>query len=129
MMQGALVNRAQAWSAQQFFAAADYETGLLATIDWDLMAKQVRFITLAQNTTIRWPINPRRGGIYIMVMKQNATGGYTVSWSNQVSGGAGVWAWTAGGTAPTITTTAAKRDVATFIFDGTDMIGTITQNA
>ena len=121
-------DRSTGWLAQQFFGAQDYETNLPATIGWNVAHKQVRFITLAANTTIDFPTNARRGATYILVVKQDATGSRTLGYNVQAAGlGSGVWAWS-GGTAPTLTTTAAKRDVLTFIFDGTDMIGTSVLN-
>lgn len=55
------------------------------------------------------------GGVYSLEVLQDATGGRTVSW------GSGI-AW-AGGVAPTATTTANRKDVYTFFFDGTNYLG------
>ena len=60
------------------------------------------------------------GQLISLLIIQNATGGYTPSWSNTI-----YWA---GGTAPPATTTANARDLWTFItYDGgTTYWGTLT---
>ena len=69
-----------------------------------------------------------RSAIYMLVIKQDGTGSRQLSYSNQASGlGSGTWKWPAG-TAPTLTTTASKIDVLTFISDGVHMIGTSVLN-
>jgi hypothetical protein len=61
-------------------------------------------------------------------VKQDATGSRTLSYTAQVANlGSGTWKWPAG-TTPTLTTTAGKTDVLTFIFDGTHMLGTSVLN-
>lgn len=126
--QGAETTRTTAWRSQQYFAAATYDT-VPATIEWYLSSQQVRFITLTANSTINFPHGGRRGGMYTLVVKQDATGSRTLSFTAQNAGlGSGTWKW-AGGSAPTLTTTASKIDVLTFIYDGTDMIGVASLNA
>lgn len=128
MHAGAEKTRSNPWRGQQYAATQPYETTLPAAITWDVGLQQVRLITLAANTTITFPTNAQRGATYILILKQDATGSRTMTWSNQAAGlGAGTWAWS-GGTAPTLTTTASKRDVITFVFDGVDMIGTSVLN-
>lgn len=128
MHDGALVTRTNSWRAQQHAQVDGYETTLPATFDWNVNVQQVRFVTLGQNSTINFPLNARPGATYVLILKQDGTGSRTVTWANQLArDGAGAWKWS-GGTAPTLTTTAAKRDVLTFIFDGTDMIGTSVLN-
>jgi hypothetical protein len=60
------------------------------------------------------------GKSFIMMLYQDATGGRTVTWSTVV--------WP-GGTPPTITSAANKRDIFSFFSDGTNWYGTtIGQN-
>lgn len=126
--QGAETNRTTGWLAQQFFAAQDYETTNPATIDWNVAAQQVRLIQLNANTTITFPTNIRRGASYVLFVKQDGTGSRTLTWSNQAAGlGSGTWKWS-GGSAPTLTTTASKIDVITFMCDGTHMFGNAVLN-
>ena len=60
------------------------------------------------------------GKSFIIMLKQDATGSRTVTWTTVVWGG---------GTAPTITSTASKMDIYSFFSDGTNWYGaTIGQN-
>lgn len=54
------------------------------------------------------------GGVYTLEVLQDGTGGRTVTWSGAV------WA---GGVIPTTTTTANRKDVYTFFFDGSNYLG------
>lgn len=132
-LQGAVVNRSNRWAAQQTFAATVWDTTLpvaTCTVDWDVGLHQVWYIQINANTTIRWPMNLRVGGIYILFAKNAST--YTLSYGTQTTasgGGAGVWKWVAGGTTPTFTATAGKIDIITCGYDGTDIIAAIQQNA
>ena len=47
------------------------------------------------------------------MVEQDSTGGYTISWHT-------TFKW-AGGTAPTVTTTASAKDIFVFRSDGTNM--------
>jgi hypothetical protein len=121
--QGAETSRSTPWKAQQYFAAQDYETNLPAAIDWDVGRQQVRLIQLGQNSSVNFPINPKRGATYMLLAKQDATGSRTLSYTNQLSQlGAGTWKWP-GAITPALSTAAGKIDILTFIFDGTHMIG------
>lgn len=126
--QGAEVTRTTAWQAQQYFAAQDYETTNIAALTWDAGKQQVRFITLNVNSTLAFPINARRGATYVLIVKQDASGSRTLSYTAQDAGlGSGTWKWPNAIT-PTLTTTASKTDILTFIFDGTHMLGVSTLN-
>lgn len=125
---GGATNFPNTWMSQQIAANQPYETGLPATVQWNVAAQQVRFLTLAQNTTFAFPTNAIRGATYVLVLKQDSTGSRTGTFSNQASSlGTGTWKWPSG-TAPTLTTTASKIDVLTFIFDGADMLGSSLLN-
>jgi len=124
---GAMRGLGNPWLAQQYFGAHDY-VAVPATFAWDCGTEQVKLVTLSANSTITFPTNPQRGATYILIVKQDSTGSRTLSYTNQ-SGtqNNGSWKWP-GGTTPTLTTTASKRDILTFIFDGTDMLGTSVLN-
>jgi hypothetical protein len=126
--QGAETSRSTPWKAQQYFAAQDYETNLPAAIDWDVGRQQVRLIQLSQNSSLNFPINPKRGATYMLFVKQDATGSRTLSYTAQLAQlGSGTWKWP-NATTPTLTTAAGKIDVLTFVFDGTHMIGVSSLN-
>jgi hypothetical protein len=79
----------------------------------------VQIITLTGNATITMP-TATSGKSFIMYLKQDATGSRTVTWSTVK------WA---GGTAPTITSTASRQDIFSFFSDGTNWYGvTVSQN-
>ena len=79
----------------------------------------VQIITLTGNATITMP-TAVAGKSFLLMLKQDATGSRTVTWSTVV--------WP-GGTAPTITSTASKMDIYSFFSDGTNWYGvTVGQN-
>lgn len=127
MHPGAVKGMSNPWRGQQYFAAQDYRS-VPASFSWDCGADQVLQVTLSANSTISFPTNAQRGATYILVVKQDATGSRTLSYTNQSGQQTnGSWKWP-GGTTPTLTTTAGKRDILTFYFDGTDMLGTSVLN-
>ena len=75
----------------------------------------VQIITLTGNATITMP-TATSGKSFIMLLKQDATGARTVTWSTVK------WA---GGTAPTITATASRQDILSFFADGTNWYGVV----
>lgn len=76
-------------------------------------------LTLTASTTLTLS-NPITGLFYFIKAIQDATGSRIITWPATV-----LWS---GGTAPTLTTTAAKRDIITFWWDGTNYFGTSTLN-
>ena len=79
----------------------------------------VQIITLTGNATITMP-TAVSGKSFILFLRQDGTGSRTVTWSTVN------WA---GGTAPTITSTASKQDIYSFFSDGTSWYGvTVGQN-
>ena len=79
----------------------------------------VQIITLTGNATITMP-TATSGKSFVMMLKQDGTGSRTVTWSTVK------WA---GGTAPTITSTASRLDLLSFFADGTNWYGAvISQN-
>ena len=85
-----------------------------ATINWDTSSGQVATVTLTNNRTMAAPTN-LRVGTYILHVIQDGTGGRTLTWNS-------VFKWTAG-VAPTLTTAANRRDIFSFICDGTNLYG------
>jgi hypothetical protein len=79
----------------------------------------VQIITLTGNATITMP-TATAGKSFIIMLKQDATGSRSVTWSTVKY---------PSGTAPTITATASKLDIFSFFADGTNWYGTtIGQN-
>ena len=74
----------------------------------------VQIITLTGNATITMP-TATAGKSFIIMLKQDATGSRSVTWSTVKY---------PGGTAPTITATASKQDIFSFFADGTNWYGT-----
>jgi hypothetical protein len=105
-------------TAQQYTAQKGFDAVTLtfdATQDWDLNTSQVAILTLTGNTTFDAPSNQAAGNTYVLILKQDATGGRTAAWN-------AAFKW-AGGTAPTLTTDANAVDIITFVSDGTSMYG------
>ena len=79
----------------------------------------VQQLTLGSNITITMP-SAAAGKSFLLMLLQNGTGGYSVTWSTVK--------WP-GGSAPTVTSTANKQDMFSFFSDGTNWYGvTIGQN-
>jgi len=87
-----------------------------ATINWDLFLGQVATVTLGGNRTMAAPTNMRIG-TYILHVIQDGAGSRTLTWNS-------VFKWPAG-VAPTLTTTASRRDMFSFVSDGTNMYGSM----
>lgn len=75
-------------------------------------------VNLTANATLAF--DSPQVGVYILILKQDATGSRTVTWPSSV-----VWP---AGTAPTLTTTANYSDVITMIYNGSKFIATSTLN-
>jgi len=75
----------------------------------------VQIITLTGNATITMP-TATSGKSFVMFLKQDATGGRTVTWSTVK------WA---GGITPTITSIASRQDILSFFADGTNWYGVV----
>jgi len=92
-------------------------TGTAITVD--LANGTVQNLTLTGNATITMP-TAVAGKSFIIILSQDATGSRTVTWSTV--------SWP-GATAPTVTSTASKRDIYSFFSNGTSWFGTtIGQN-
>ena len=96
-----------------------YTANSSTAITLDLANGTFQNITLTGNATITMP-TAVAGKSFLLLLSQDATGGRTVTWSTVV--------WP-GGTAPTITSTASKRDIFSFFSNGTSWFGvTVGQN-
>ena len=76
--------------------------------------------TLVTGTPTAITMSNARQGSYVVRLEQPAGGSATVTWATTI-----IWA---GGTAPTLTTTANYSDIITLIYDGTTWRGTATLN-
>jgi hypothetical protein len=104
----------QSWVA----LPATGNTTSATTINWNDGNVQEKVLNVSA-TTFTFS-NPNAGGTYILILRQNSAGSYTVTWPGTVS-----WA---GGTPPTMTTTANKYDVYTFVYDGNKYFGSYVQD-
>jgi hypothetical protein len=77
-----------------------------ATITFDLNLSDKHQVVLGGNRTLALA-NEDDGQTFLIVLQQDATGGRTVTWWTGI-----LWP---GGTVPTLTTTANKRDVFSFL--------------
>jgi hypothetical protein len=77
-------------------------------------------VTLVNGTPTAITLSNARPGSYVIRLLQPAGGSSTVTWTTTV-----VWA---GGSAPTLTTTANYVDIITLIYDGTTWRGVATLN-
>lgn len=104
---------ARQYTAQQNFSAQTLTDG--ANVSWDLDTQQVANVTLGGNRTLDNPTNMVNGGNYSLIVRQDATGGRTLSF-----GTAYLWP---SGTAPTLSSAANAVDILSFISDGVNMYG------
>jgi hypothetical protein len=85
-----------------------------ATINWDTSLGQVAYITLGGNRTMAAPSN-LKVGTYILHVIQDGSGSRTITWNS-------VFKWPAG-IAPVLSTPAGRRDLFSFVCDGTNLYG------
>ena len=97
------------------YTETPYSANSSTAITLALTNGTVQIITLTGNATITMP-TATSGKSFIMYLKQDATGSRTVTWSTVK------WA---GGTAPTITSTASRQDILSFFADGTNWYGVV----
>jgi hypothetical protein len=101
------------------YVETSYSANSSTAITLNLANGTVQIITLTGNATITMPAAVS-GKSFLMMLRQDATGSRTATWSTVK------WA---GGTAPTITSTASRMDMFSFFSDGTNWYGaTIGQN-
>jgi hypothetical protein len=91
----------------QYFTAATYlVAGATVSVNWN--EGNECLITLSAPTATIAFVNPTDGGRYAVLVRQDATGGRTVTWPTNV-----VWPR---GTPPTLTTTPGYLDLTTFMY-------------
>ena len=101
------------------YVETTYSANSSTAITLDLANGTVQIITLTGNATITMP-TATAGKSFIIMLKQDATGSRSVTWTTVKY---------PSGTAPTITATASKLDIFSFFADGTNWYGTtIGQN-
>lgn len=88
------------------------------TVDWN--TGNVQTFTLNANPTTFAFNNGKSGGTYMLIIKQNSAGSYTINWPGAVS-------WPAA-SPPTMTAGANKYDVYSFVYDGTTYFAAANQN-
>ncbi|MCI5049403.1 MAG: DUF2793 domain-containing protein [Rickettsiales bacterium] len=106
-------NMSRSYSKQQVIDLGTLTDG--ATIAWDASTHQVAQVTLAGNRTLSNPNNAIAGGTYLVIVRQDATGGRTLTFGTNYR--------FAGGTAPTLSSGSNAVDVLSFVYDGTYMLG------
>lgn len=111
-------NVAQEWTAQQNFDAQVLTDG--ANIAWNLNTHQSARVTLSGNRTLDAPSNMRDGGAYALLIKQDATGGRTLSFHSTYL--------FEGGVDPTLSTAASATDLLVCVSDGTSMFCKLSKN-
>lgn len=95
-----------------------YTANTSTAITVDLANGTLQILTLTGNPTITMPT--ATAGKSFVIMLKTGSGSYTVTWSTVK------WA---GGTAPTVTSTASRMDIYSFFSDGTNWYGsTLGQN-
>lgn len=90
-----------------------------ATVNWDASSGNIAILTLGGNRTIAAPTN-LYDDTYILILKQDVTGGRTVTWN-------AIFKWSEG-TAPTLSTDANAVDIISFVYDGTYLYGSTLTN-
>jgi hypothetical protein len=134
----AVLGTAQQYTRTHNFTATTLTDG--ATVAWDLSQNQVAVVTLGGNRAMGNPSNigtsAMVGAVYILIVKQDATGGRTLSFPFGTSGAGNTGYRFAGATsasgAPTLSTGANKIDILTFVAttstDGTHLYGVSSLN-
>ena len=97
------------------YVETPYSANSSTAITLALTNGTVQIITLTGSATITMP-TATSGKSFILLLKQDGTGSRTVTWSTVK------WA---GGTAPTITSTASRQDILSFFADGTNWYGVV----
>lgn len=85
-----------------------------ATISWNMDLGGLATVTLGGNRTMAAPTNLKKA-VYILHIIQDGTGTRTITWD-------ALFKWTAA-TAPVLSVVGGRRDIISFICDGTNMYG------
>lgn len=92
-------------------------SGTAATVDWSL--SQTERYLLTGNCTFTFA-NPTDGARYALILEQDATGSRLVTWPTSIK-------WP-DGSAPTLTTTAGKIDIVSFLYYNATYFGKAETN-
>lgn len=110
---------AREWTAAQNFNMTSLTDA--ATIAWDLDVAQVCSVTLTANRTLGAPTNMKAGGTYIVIVRQDGSGGHTLAFNS-------AYKWSSGVT-PVVASGASDVSILSFVSDGTNMFGSYTLDA
>lgn len=91
-----------------------------ANISWDLSQGAFAEVTLTADRTLDDPTNMVNGASYILIIKQDGTGGHTLTFGSAYK--------FADGTDPTLSTGANAVDIVAFLSDGTALYGSFSGN-
>jgi hypothetical protein len=69
----------QAWTRAQRYAPQLLADG--ATINWNLDTQPLASVTIGGNRSLNAPTNQRDGGMFALIVNQDATGGRTLAWN------------------------------------------------
>ena len=86
-----------------------------ANIAWDMDSGGFATVTITANRQLSNPTNMRNGASYILIVKQDGSGGHTLTYDT-------AYKWPSG-TAPTVAAGVNAISILTFISDGTSMFG------
>lgn len=109
---------------QEYTAAHNFKATVLIdspTIAWDLSSNQVAQITLGGNRTLANPTGGKDGGVYVLFVSQDSTGGRSLSYGSN-------YRWSNGNISPTLTAVANRTDILTFLCLNGKMYGSGTFN-
>lgn len=87
-----------------------------ATINWDCNTQQCAQVTLGGNRTMGAPTNPVAGSVYNLLVRQDGTGGRTLSFANAAF-------QFPGGTEPVVASGANDKTLLSFFYDGANFLG------
>ena len=91
-----------------------------ASIAWDVSLGVMATVTLTDNRALANPTNLVNGASYILIVKQDATGGRTLSYGDKYLFPDGI--------EPVLSTGANAVDMIAFLSDGTNMYGSFLGN-
>lgn len=91
-----------------------------ANIDWDLAEGVMATVTLGDSRTLNNPTNLKNGASYILIVKQDGTGGRTLSFGDAYK--------FADGSDPVLSTEPNAVDIISFLCDGTNLYGSFQGN-
>ena len=109
-----VTDEAQTYSRTQNFAQTTLTDA--STIAWDLSQNQVAQVTLGDNRTLGAATNQTAGATYILIVKQDGTGGRTLDVSNALYK-------FPGGVEPVVANGANDVSIFSFVSDGSNLFG------